>query len=72
MSRDTKGRKEDEAMTRRQAISWVRAHDDMDGLDDDELDAVCKALGYDPNDLRGDAGDPIDRRWDVVCAAVPS
>lgn len=59
-------------MTRAQALAWVSEQDEDGELDSDELDAACRALGYDPAYLAGDDEDPIDRRWDVVCAEVQS
>jgi hypothetical protein len=57
-------------VTRSEAIEWVRRTHDEDEIDSDTLDAVCRALGYDPEYLCGDEEDPMDRRWDTVCAEV--
>jgi len=59
-------------VTRAEALRWAREVDDDADLDDADLDDACVALGYDPGYLRGDAEDPIDRRWDTVCAEVRS
>lgn len=57
-------------MSRAQALRWIAAQPDDETPDDAELDRALRALGYDPDYLRGDDEDPIDRRWDTACAEV--
>ena len=56
--------------TRADAIAWVRAQPEGIECDTDDLDAACRALGYDPDDLAGTEDDPTDRRWDTVCGEI--
>lgn len=59
-------------MTRAAALEWVRSQNEDDEIDSDDLDAALVALGYDPEVLRGDDEDPVDRRWDTAAAEVAS
>ena len=53
-------------MTKREAIEWVRSHDDSDSLDDAELSAAFAAIyGREP-----DRDDQAEGLWSHCCAAA--
>lgn len=53
-------------MTKQQAEQWVRAHQDDDELDEDELEAAFAALYERP----ADDEDREQGLWSHCCAAV--